>query len=433
MPADLAAIDAILKQVYRGNLVDLLNSDVRAYRSFSKAEKEQWEGKDFIIVPLRVGRNEGFGFGRPRGPVAEAGNQAHIQMKVDLKYGHGRINIDAATIKVAKTNRGSYKRPLALEMDGLREDLTEDMNRIIFGDGRGILALVDGAGADTTELTVDAPGGFTGNDNGARFLQPNQKVAIISADGTTLLATRRITQIGCGTTNDGQRVTLNQAVSAAQAPDNAILVRCPNLNVTDVADTSYNREPMGLSGHIDDGTNVNVYHQVNRTTYDVARSTVFSGVGALSTDKMQQAMDVAAQLGKGRISEIWCHHSVRRSYAAIVAANRVYMSDGGANMHNAGWKGNLLDDDMKFGEAVIKVDKDAPFGTMFFCDTRYFVNYENTPGEWVDEDGAILSRVPGQDTFEAMWRCFLNFANEKANASARLDGISTNLVVVHVR
>ena len=205
------------------------------------------------------------------------------------------------------------------------------------------------------------------------------------------------------------------------------------MNITDVADTSYNREPMGMAGHIDDGTYVNNYHEVNRTTYEVARSAVIANVGALSVDVIQQGLDVASQLGKGRISEHWMHHSVRRSYLAIVTANRRYMVTGGASMHDAGFKGNALDEDPSFGGTPIKVDKDAPYGTWFGMDKRYFVNYENSPGEWVDEDGAVLSRIHGQDTFEAVWRWFGNFANEKPNASFRLDGINSNLVVIHVR
>lgn len=429
MAADLTAYDAILKTVYPRQLVDLLNSDVPIYNSFRKYEKEMWEGKDTVEWPLRVGRNEGFGFGRPRGPIAEAQSQQFTPIKVPLRFGWGRINIDAPTMKVAKTNRGSFKRVLQTEMDGLREDFTDDMNRIIWGDGRGVLALVNVAGTDTTTLTVDSPGGVAGANNGARFLQRNQKIAILSADGSAVTAVRRVATIAAA----GTSVTVNAPLSAVQAPDNGIIVRAPNLTLVDVADTSYQREPMGLLGMIDDGTYVNNYFSVNRTTFEVAKSAVLSSVGALNLDVIQQGIDVAAQLGKGKIQEHWMHHSVRRSYLAILVANRRYLSTSGANNHDGGFKGAAIDSDPEFAGKPVKVDKDAPYNTWFGLDTRYGINFENSPGEWVDEDGAILSRIHGSDVFEAVWRWFGNFAYEKPNASFRLDGVNANLVIIHVR
>lgn len=429
MPADLTAYDAILKIVYARALVDLLNSDVPLFGSFRKYEKEVWEGRDNIEWPLRVGRNEGFAFGRPRGPIAEAQSQVFTAIKVPLRFGWGRINIDAPTMKVSRSNRGSFKRALETEMDGLRTDFTDDMNRIMWGFGTGTLALVNVAGTGTTSLTVDSPGGFAGSVNGARFLQRNMKIAILDSTGATVTAVRRIVSIAA----DGNSVTLNAAVSAAEAPDNGIIVRAPNLSIIDVADTSFQREPMGLSGMIDDGTFINNYFNVNRTTFEVAKSAVIGSVGALNLDVIQQGIDVAAQLGKGNIAEHWMHHSTRRSYLALLVANRRYLSTSGANNHDGGWKGNAIDSDPEFGGKPVKVDKDAPYNTWFGLDTRYCINFENSPGEWVDEDGNVLLRTPGTDAFEAVWRWFGNFCYEKPNASFRLDGINTNIVVIHVR
>lgn len=428
MGLDLTAFDSVLKTVFARQLVDLLNSDVKLYSKYQKADKETWEGRDHIEYPLRVGRNEGFAFGRPRGPIAEAQSQQYVPFKVPLRYGWGRINIDAAVIKVSKTNRGSFKRALQSEMDGLREDFTDDLNRIMFHDGRGVLAMVNVASTGTTTVTVDSPGGVAGAVNGARFLQIGQKIAILNTTGTAVNAVRTVSSLA----SDGNSITTVGTNSSTDAVDNGLIVRAPNLNVTDVADTSFNLEPMGLLGQVDDGTYVNSYFNVNRTTYPIMKSAVFSSVGALNLDVMQQAFDVAAQIGRGSPTEIWCHHSVRRSYLALLVANRRYLSTGGANKHDGGFAGQALSDAVEFSGIPLNVDKDAPYGTMFGVDFDGAINFENTPGEWVDEDGAVLSRLHGSDVFEAVWRCFLNFAHEKPNKMFRLDGINSNIVVAHI-
>jgi len=40
---------------------------------------------------------------------------------------------------------------------------------------------------------------------------------------------------------------------------------------------------------------------------------------------------------------------------------------------------------------------------MYFLDTSTFTIYQNDEGKWMDEDGAILSRVPGVAAYGASW------------------------------
>ena len=426
---DTSAFDAALKTVFGPRLVDELNSEVALYTKYQKGDKEMWEGRDTVEWALRVGRNEGFAYGRERGPIAEAGHQSYVPFKVPLRFGWARLNISGPVMKVSKTNKGSFKRALQSEYDGLRMDFLDDKNRILFHDGRGVMAMVNGAGGGTTTLTVDNAGGILGAaTNGARYLQVGQCIAILNATGTAVSSVRTITAIAA----TGLTVTLDAAISATDALENGLIVRCPNTSVTSVADTAYNKEPMGALGHNDDGTFVNNYFNVNRTAYPVLKSNVFTAVGALNLDTMQQGFDVAAQIGRGSPTEIWCHHSVRRAYLALLTANRRYLSTGGANTHDGGFKGAALSTDIEFSGIPIKVDKDAPYGIMFGMDWDGATAWENTPGEWIDEDGAILARVPGQDAFEAVWRCYDNFSHDQPNKCFRLDGINSTIVVAHI-
>jgi hypothetical protein len=74
---------------------------------------------------------------------------------------------------------------------------------------------------------------------------------------------------------------------------------------------------------------------------------------------------------------------------------------------------------------------------VFMADESGFSRYVEVPGEWADEDGAVLSRVaPGstsaQDAFEAFYRIWDNFQNDYPARSARLDAVTATIVVAHI-
>lgn len=430
MSQSLTNFASMLKQVYRQMVLNLMNNEVALYNRFKRAPSETWEGRDVIKWPLIVGRSQAFGSGRPGGPLPSPQHTPTADMEVPLRFLWGSIGIDSPTMKVARSDKGSFARALDFEMDRFKEGFIDYLNEICWADGRGIMALVNVAGTDTTTLTVDSPMGIPGSINGARFLQPTMRIAILSADGSTLLAVRRVESIAA----DGNSVIVNSALSAAQAPDNALIVRVGDLSETDVSNVSYLTDPMGLLGMLDDGTYVNDYFGFNRTTQPLARTSVFPNVGALNMDVIQQMRDVVEQVGRGRPSESWMHHSTRRAYLALTVANRNFISTGGAADNDAGFKGNALGDNKpEFGGVPLCVDKDAPYRIWFDVDWKEAVKFPNTEFEWASESGAILKQVPGVDAFTAYARMFYNLAHGKPLACGRMDDINTNIVVAHVR
>lgn len=421
---------AMLKQVYLQMVINLMNNEIALWSRFKKPDSVTWEGS-IVKFPLIVGRSQAFGSGRPGGPLPEHQHTPTTDMEIPLRFLWGSIGIDMPTIKVARSDRGSFARALDFEMDRFKEAFFDYLNEITWADGRGILALASAAGADTTTLSVDSPMGIAGSINGARYLQPQMRIGIVSSDGMSLLAVRRVESVA----DDGNSVVLNAAISATQCPDNSLIVRAPRLTETDLANVSYLTDPMGLLGMVDDGTYVNDYFGFNRTTQPLARSAVFSNVGALNLDILQQLTDVVEQVGRGRITEHWMHHSTRRSYLALTIANRHFVSTGGAADFDAGFKGQAIGDDSQptYSGKPICVDKDAPYRMWFAVDWREAKKFTNTEFEWASESGAVLKQVPGVDAFTAYARMYYNLGHAKPLSCGRLDDINTNIVVAHVR
>lgn len=423
---DTSSYSAALKIVFGPKLIEELVTTCPLVSRFEKADMLQWEGRDTIEYPLHVGRNQGFAYGRERGPIAVAGAEEFVSFKVPLMTGWGRLNISGKVMKVSQSSKGSWKRALQNAYDGLRMAFLRDKNRILFHDGRGVLALVAGGGDGTTTLAVDSPGGVAGAVNGARYLKKGMLVGISNATGTSLTAVRTVTGIAAA----GTSITLDQGTSSTQAPDNGFIFRFPDPNALTLADSALFKEPMGLLGMIDDGTFVNQYDNINRTAYPVMKATVFGSTGALNLDVMQQAFDTASQLGETMPTELWAEHSARRAYLALLVANRRYLSTSGPNNHDGGFTGQAVTTDIEFGGVPFKVDRDCPYGTIFGTTWDNAMRYENPAGEWIEDDGNLLRMVPGQDVFEAVWRSYDNYAIDRPNACFRIDGINTNIVVV---
>ena len=430
MALDVAAYDAVLKEVYEKTIVALLNSRTRT-RNLFKKETGSWEGRQ-VRYPLNVRRNQGVMFTTENGTLPSAGNQQYTETRIPMRYAHGRIQLSIQTIKHSRTSKGAFKRAMDQEMMGLVRDLGNDLNRSMFGAGLGTLAFVNEATptGDTT-LIVDAPGGVIGATHGNRFLNVGMTVGFINSGSGALRGTgaspgRTVTAVS----TDGTNVTLDSAPGGGTA-DNDFVVRIASTASTlVVTDSAYNQEFNGLLALIDDSTYVTTLNNVSRTTYPIFKSTVLSSVGPLSADVLQRGLDVADQLGEAQIKNFIAHHSVRRAYLTMVDADRRYI---GSDLlsPDAGTKAAKMGD-VTFGGIPWQVDKDAPYGMLFGFDPTTATRWVEVEGEWADDDGTILLRLTNADAYEARYRIFENYSLDRPASCVRWDGITSNVVVAHV-
>ena len=432
MPQDTAAYDAALKTVYEGGIRELIPTKVRLYNKFKERDAKDWGGR-YVEFPARVGRNQGSGFASERGQLPAAGAQQYATVRIPMRYQYGRMQLSAQVMKASQGSKAAFAPAMEQEMDGLIKDMTAEMGRAICYDGRGILALTNGDPGATSTVTVDSPGGVAGATNGARFINPGQRITFVNP-GTGAVRASAVEDVvtvpAAGTTF----TTGTTAVAAIADNDYIVKYHGAQADAGAIGNTSYNKESMGLLGLIDDGTYVATIHGVSRTTYPIFQSTVIGAVGAISADVIQRAIDLVDQRGDGEIDTLVMHHSVRRSYLASMDTERRYIS-GDLQRPDAGTvaakKGTT-----RFGGIEIMEEKHAPYGVIVGGDTSTWTRYVEVAGEWVDEDGAILDRIGSgatlEDSFEAVYRVWQNFHCEKPSANFRLDGVTATVVVAHI-
>lgn len=425
MPQTISGFDAVLKEIYAKRVIDILNSKVLAWMLFHK-ETGSWEGRR-VRYPINLGRNEGVMATSESGTLPDAGSQTNVETQIPIRYIHGRIQLSAQVIKHSRSNKGSFVRAMDQEMTGLIRDMKNELNRSMFGWGLGALCLVNGDPGTGTTITVDAPGGVAGATLGNRFIRPNMNIAFVNPSDGSLRAggARAVSSVAAG----GTTFVIGAAVDTAVA-DNDYVVRAAKSSTAVIGDTAYNLEPVGLLGLVDDTTYLTTLNNINRSTYPIWQSTVISSVGPLSADVLQRGLDVADQRGEGEIDYFLTHHSVRRAYLTLTEADRHY---GGGDLKNpdAGTIAAKMKD-VTFGDIKWRVEKFAPFGILFGIDTSYFTRWVEVEGEWADDDGTILMRITDVDAYEARYRVWENYSNDRPAACVRWDGIDTTIAVAHL-
>lgn len=427
---DLSAINPLLKDEYEDYVVECVHTETVAIDLFQDGDTSSADGRR-VILPAHLRRDHaGVGFvgeGRQLPTPSAEGSGFYT---IPFRKSAARFQVTKESIDQAQTNRGSFTRTLSYIMDHLVENLVDIRNKAMCHYGADVLANVLAHTSSATTMTVDTPGGVvlpTGVTNGSRFLQVGQIVAAIRAGAIVSNTPVTITSIS----SDG--TTVGIAANSADMDDNDILVRAHASTITDVADTSWYQAPMGLLGMVDDGTYVTDYFGLNRSTWDVIKSYVFSGVGALSSDILQQGIDVAYARGRGHIQKFLCEQAVRRQLLALREGDVRYTGPThGSDNLDAGSSIGKRGGQLTWSEIPVLVDYNFPYGMLLGLDTDTLVRYNVVPGKFEDWGGSVL--VPAAQTHVATGLFYMvdNFFLDAPNKCVRWDGIDVTVNNIHV-
>jgi len=422
-------IDGILKDYYEDFVSEQVNNK-NPLKDLFRFEKAPFGGRE-IVYTAHISRNISPMFVGEDSAFADAGAQGHVQVRVGQRKLMARIRTTWEALADSMSSKGAWKQAKRDEMQGIVNDIARKEEYALSTDGRGLLCLVDDATPNgATTLGVDAPGGITNDNFGNRFVQVGMYVGFVNpATGQLRTGIRKVTAVAA----DGSTITLDAVVDATVA-DNDFVVQAANASVTDIPDTSYEHAFWGLMALVDDGTYRTNYCGVDRSLFGNFQSYVKASTGAMSIDLLQQVSDILDQKLNARISDIVCHHSVRRVYLQLLEADRRYS---GSNLQRPdGGTAAMKQGDVTIGEIPIRVMRDFPLDVMMLVDkpNSGWICYESEPGKWVDEDGSVLVRVgsgsTGRDSFEAWYRMRKQYHLRYPGYNARLDGITGQSLVV---
>jgi hypothetical protein len=421
--SDLTQWDPLFKDDYAPAIVNQLQDENNILKFMeSETPDDTWQGRRKVI-PIRIGRNYSSGSIPAGGRLPQAGRSSFQDFIVPMKSTYGRVGFERNVILQSRNKKGSWQQVIPAEMDALTESISFHRNRVCWGYGSGILALVNGTITNSTTVTVDAPGNVAGSVMGNRYLYGDATAGMFVAfldSGNAVEATGTI----AGVNANGLSITMDAAVTLTDN-DKIVIAQSPTQN-------SLSQEPEGILAGIDDGTYVGTYHSLSRTTYPLLSSYVATGVGALSLDAIQQPIDAVSIRVGSTIDFFAAEHAVRRAYLTLLEADRRYTGadlrapDGGTKAAKKPTGKNIT-----YGDIPIVVDRDAPYRMLFGVNKGSWTRYVEDDGSWADTEGSVLKWVNEYDQYTAFFYIYDNFHCQTPNKNFRLEGIDVNQLVVH--
>ena len=390
MATTLTTFDAILKNQYLGPIREQLNSSNVLYGRLEK-NTDSVVGKNFTI-PLHYGRNEGIGARGEGAALPGAGNQAYKDCIVPMRYQYGRIQLTGPTIKAARSNEGAFIRAVDSEMRGLERDMKSSMNRQVFGDGTGLLATVAASGSGTSTVVVDS----------TAKLRVGMPIDIIVK--TTGAATAGVAGTSVASITDATTFTITDTLAGSPAATYGVYIA-----------GSRNNEMMGLSGIV---SATSTLQGLDVATYPWWKAKVLANSGsnrAISDTILQTALDTLEANSSGKSTALYTSYGVRRAYQALLTATKQLVN---TQELKGGYKA------LTYNDLPIIADKDAPANKIFVVDEDELQIFRLGDLDWMQDDGAILSRVSGYDAYEAVLYVYQELGCMMRNAHVLIGDIT---------
>lgn len=385
--ATLAQWDALLQEDYvTGQIVDAINTATPFKDELKRVGMTSGRERTYAV---KVGASQGQG-ARAEGagmPVYGAGE--YVDATVRAKYNYAPFKITGQSLEFG-TKKAFVEFGLQILKD-TKEGLRLFTGRQCWGDGQGIVALINGAIlAGVTVATVDSAYGVLWGS--------------FAANTTFLIKRNMVVQFGTEDNGGiGYRITAVTGTTFTFTPalannvaDNAtvsILGSANNEIVGALAFTSTAAQSttLGIS---------TTYNGINRTNYSEWEGNVINAAAALSLVNIRAMRDTIYKRTDDEESNLMIGGTeMARDYEALLVAAQRFTPpsklEGGYN--------SLSHDGLNFSK-----DSKAPAKAMFFFDTSAIAWAQTKDPHWLQDGNGIMRVVPGQDALEALLKWYSN-------------------------
>lgn len=405
--------DSILKIDYHGPIVDQLEN-ASAFCARMERYEEPTGGKQFYI-PMRTGRTTSIGARNDGNSenLPTSGSPGYNNAVFTAKSLYATVRVTGLAMRSSKKDSYAFARAQVRDMEDTTKDLKKDVNRILFGDGSAELARLSA----TATSTAGGVATFTLNSDlypvkPTRFMYAGERIdPIVRSNGNLA---NSITGMVISSVDSATQITVtgagtSQTYTATSATDTVIFAREGNIGDNTASPAVKEiKEPFGLFAALHSSspgdiwaTNAQItadFGSIDRTAANSFwKGNVLANSGTLrpfSVNLVQQGIDEAATVGGGEISLISTNFPIWRVYGSLLASAK--QADILAMKLDGGWEALSVN-----GIPMVK-DVDSPDYTIFCIDESTMMLGVIDQWNWIDEGGGILSRLPGQDQYEAV-------------------------------
>ena len=380
---NMQAAQEALKLFYLPGLQYQLNNS-NALLAIMDRDQKSVVGSE-IRMALRYGRHGGIGNRADDGDLPTPRSRQTKQAKWETKNHFAHIQISDKTMRASRGD-GAFVSLLEADLEDAMADAKDDLERQLFGNNRGAMATC-GATTTSNDVVVDS----------TKFFAEGQIVDIVAAStGVAVASGREILEV------DPTASTITISGAAVSTTSANIVVRAGN----------YGLELTGLDQIF---TPDNTLYGIDRSQNKWFNPTTIGSVGTISEVAIQEAIDEADRKAGGKVNIMAASYGVRRAYQELLLATKRTTDV----MKLKGGYSALL-----YNDTPITVSKYAPEGVLYGLDMSTFKLYHIMDYNWLDEDGAILSRVPNKAVWSAILARYMDLGMSKPAGSFKMSGIT---------
>jgi len=397
--ATISTLTSILKEYYLPPVRDQINNEIAVLARWDVNNKDLVGNAAF--VPLHTARSGGNGARPELGTLPTATNQTYARAQFDLKYLYGTIQVSGPSLQKSKNTSGAFLEAYKSELDGIKNDLMNDLARQFYGNGDARLFQCGSSGPSTTVTLGSAEPIRQG------FVYVGQKIDLgTAADPDTLAAATTITDINEATPS----ITIGTSVTVTSANYGYV---AGNTSATDA--TVVYEVDNGLQKLV--STAANTVGGINASTskyWDNLRDTAG---GALTEDNMVKNWNNVRIRG-GKPSIILGSFGLQRVYFNALQGLRQFVEPtkirGGFQL-------------LEFQGMPFLADRHSPYGNLFFLDESHLMVFSPADWDFLARDGQAVKWVQNQDAFQSVLFRYLNIGTDRRNVQLRMSGLTDAL------
>jgi hypothetical protein len=396
----------IMKTRYGPAIVQQQNLTPMLYKLFDRSTVEF--GGHHYEFPARLVNIQSIGPRGYRTALPQALGNTDVTVQVFHKFLYGVGDISGPDIERAKTRTDAFVNALTDKLQSLTESFLKDANFQTYLPGTGAYATVTAAvGPGAVPVPVDV----------VKYFRVGRRVDLWSNAGSSVLeAAATNGRVVQSIDAPGKTITFNVAIPALAIGDLLI----PETGVA-TGGTQVGIFLNGLGAIVDDGTNVNIFQNVNRTVNPQWKASILSNGGIprdLSLQLMQLLMDVPETKSGKVIDFLIGSYNARNQYLQLLVSQKRFMEmklDGGFQT-------------LEFNGKSFLVDVDCQDDTIYGLHRNSIKRFGLFDMKFDDTTGSVLRQayIGGNlaDFFSFYLKMYGNLGTDQCNANAKITDLA---------
>jgi hypothetical protein len=290
---------------------------------------------------------------------------------------------------------------LEMEIADCENDAKLDLSRQVLGDGNGLLCTVTGA----STYAAGPPQTLTFTVSSTMYLAEGMLVDITTTGGNAGVPISGAAALEILSVNDSTStivVSCASDIHATIASSNEEIYLAGN----------YGQELTGRAAVMD---SANVLYGLAKSAYPWLVPQLKAVGGEISENVLQEMIDLCETRTGSKINYIEGSLGVRRAYIDYLSANK-------STVNTLDLKGGWTA--LSYNGIPFVGDKYVPTGTLDLLDLNDWAMYQMSDYEWLDADGAMLTRVTDKAAWEATLVKYADLGCQRPRGQARLTTIT---------